>query len=145
MLAFLSRLALGVIEMLNGNEIVVSGLTLVAPWTGLAKYCDPAMALIHASEIERLGPGPVTLRSTVPMAADVVGLEALAVPADVAVAADVGEVGAADELEVGAAWVVPWNVSTWAPAGVIEMRLPNTRGQSMAELSTEARRFTPAV
>ena len=39
---------------------MVSGFTTVAPWSGLAKSCDPAMALIHASEMERLGPGPVT-------------------------------------------------------------------------------------
>ena len=50
--------------------MVESGLTVVAPCSGLAKYCDPEMALIHASEIDRLGPGPSTLRLIVPMAAD---------------------------------------------------------------------------
>ena len=58
-LAFLLRLAVGVTEMVKGNEIVESGLTVVAPCSGLAKYCDPDTALIHASEMERLGPGPV--------------------------------------------------------------------------------------
>jgi hypothetical protein len=46
--------------MVNGNEMVESELTVVAPCTGLTKYWDPDTALIHAAEMERLGPGPVT-------------------------------------------------------------------------------------
>ncbi len=38
----------------------------------------------------------------------------------------------------------PLNVCTSAPAGVMAIRLLKTSGQSMAELSTEARRATPA-
>ena len=60
--------------MAKGKEMVESGFTTVAPWSGLAKCCDPAMALIQASEMDRLGPGPVTPSWMVPMAADVVGL-----------------------------------------------------------------------
>ena len=48
-----------------------SGLAVVGPCRGLAKSCDEDTALIHASEIVRLGPGPVTASWTVPMAADV--------------------------------------------------------------------------
>ena len=61
--------------MANGNEMDVSGFTTVLPCSGLAKSCELAMALIHASEMERLGPGPVTPSWMVPMAADVVALE----------------------------------------------------------------------
>ena len=57
--------------MSKGNEMVESGLTTVAPWMGLAKRLDPATALIQASEMERLGPGPVTPSWMVPIAADV--------------------------------------------------------------------------
>ena len=69
-LAFLLRLADGVTEMVKGKEIEESGSTVVAPCTGLAKYCDAETALIQASEIERLGPGPLTCRLIVPMAAE---------------------------------------------------------------------------
>ena len=67
---------MGVTEMVKGNEMVASGLAVVAPCSGLAKSWDPDTALIHASEIDRLGPGPVTLRSIVPMAADWVAVAA---------------------------------------------------------------------
>ena len=142
-LAFLSRLALGVMETANGNEMLASAFTFVAPCSGLAKYCDPAMASIHASEIDRLGPGPVTLSCTDPMAAEVVGVAVPELVAGDAVVVDADDV---DELEPEAgAWVTPVNDCTFAVEGVIEIRLPRTSGQSTAELSTEARRLTPAV
>lgn len=131
----MSRLALGVTEMLNGNEIKAPVL-VVAPCTGLAKKCDPAMALIHASEIDRSGPGPTTPRATEPMAADV-GVDPTA-----AVLEGAGlDVVVALEPAVAAAGVpgvsvVPVNVCTWAPVGVMPTSWFQTSGQSMAELST---------
>ena len=56
--------------------MVVSGFTVVAPCMGLANSVDPATALIHAAEMDRLGPGPVTPNWMVPIAAEVVLLEA---------------------------------------------------------------------
>ena len=41
---------------------------------GLANSCEPETALIHASDIERLGPGPVTEVWIVPIAAEVVAV-----------------------------------------------------------------------
>ncbi len=67
----MSRLALGVIETVNGNEIDGIGVRHRGALHGLAKNCDPAMALIHASEMERLGPGPMTPSWMVPIAAEV--------------------------------------------------------------------------
>ena len=71
-LAFLLKAGFGVTEIEKGNEMVVFG---VDHWlrlgVGLAKYFDPATALIHASEMDRLGPGPVTPNWMVPMAAEV--------------------------------------------------------------------------
>ena len=56
----MERLASGVMEMVKGNEMVPSGLAVVAPCSGLAKSVEDETALIHASEMVRLGPGPVT-------------------------------------------------------------------------------------
>ena len=68
--AFFSRLAAGVIETVKGKEIVPSGFAVVAPCTGLVRSLDLATALIQASEMARLGPGPVTFITTLPIAAD---------------------------------------------------------------------------
>src|SRR5664280_588676 len=141
-LAFLSRLAFGVTEIAKGNEMDPSEFAVVAPWTGLAKYCEPATALIHASEMDRLGPGPVTPSSMVPMAAEVVGLDAPDAPD--APAAGAAALGEAVE-PVTTAVAEPWNDCTWAAVGVIAMRLFRARGQSIAESNTLARRARPAV
>jgi hypothetical protein len=122
--------------------MVLSELTTVAPWMGLAKRLDPAMALIQASEMDRLGPGPVTPSWILPMAADVVvdrpvvapdAVDAVVAPADVE--APVPDVPVVED---------PLNDWTSAPGGVMEIRFPRARGQSTAEPSTEARRATPA-
>jgi hypothetical protein len=115
-----------VTERVNGNEIVASVLTVVAPCNGLAKYFDPETASIHAFEMARLGPGPFTDKLMVPMAAAWVP-EAL-------VAAD-GE----------AVSSIPEKLWTDALGGVMVMRLPKARGQSTAVLSTEALRARPLV
>ena len=142
-LAFLSRLALGVTEIEKGNEMEVSGFTTVCPWSGLAKYGDPATALIHASEMERLGPGPVTPIWMVPMAAEVVELRRSATLAVVVAAVVAPAVVPVRRAAVGAT-AAPLNVWTLALAGVIEIRWLRASGQSTAELRTDARRATPA-
>src|SRR5664280_3919003 len=125
--------------MAKGNEMDPPGFAVVAPWTGLAKYCEPATALIHASEMDRLGPGPVTPRSIVPMAAEVVELDPPDVPAEGAAA-----LGEAVEPATTAV-AEPLNDCTLAAVGVIEIRLFSARGQSIAESNTLARRARPAV
>ena len=77
----------------------------------------------------RVGPGPVTPITTEPIDA---------------------AVGAVDDWGAGVAGVVkeldvPEKVTTEAALGVIDTRLFNVRGQSMAVLTTLARRRRPAV
>ncbi len=147
---FLSRLPAGVTETVKGNEMVESGLATVAPCSGLAKTFDPATALIHASEMERLGPGPVTEIWTVPIAADVGALEPpAAAPVDEDDPAEVVVAGLPAAAPVAApppvVTAAPSKAWTLAFAGVIEINVLRASGQSMAELMTEARRVTPAV
>src|ERR1700689_1360389 len=105
------------------------------------------MALIHASEIERLGPGPLTAIEMVPMAADVVELlpaeAALDEVAEVVAAVVAPALVAVLPPEAGAT-AAPANVCTLALAGVIEIRWLMARGQSTAELRTDALRAMPA-
>src|SRR3974390_2824991 len=98
------------------------------------------MALIHASEIERSGPGPLTARFTVPIAAEVV--PEAAVPA-AGVVVPLGD--AALPVADVALLLEPRNDSTLAWAGVIEINSFSASGQSTAELSTDDRRDKPEV
>ena len=118
-----------------------------APCSGLAKSCDPATALIHASEMERLGPGPVTPSWIVPMAAEVVALPTARRGARRARGrGGVGPSGNTGSPTSAAAWATANPAKDWtsASAGVIEIRLLSASGQSTAALSTECRRSTPA-
>ena len=56
----MDKLALGVMEMVNGKDMVESGFTEVGALQRVGEQLRAAMALIHAAEMDRLGPGPVT-------------------------------------------------------------------------------------